>query len=171
MNEALNLLFERASTRSFRPDPVEKEKLDLIVKAGCKAPSGMNLQTPLFLVATKPETVKKLSALNAAVMGSKDDPFYGAPAVIAVLVRKECCWQYDGSLAMGNMLNAAYSLGIGSCWIHRCKQVFESAEGKEILASLGITDDVEGVGFCILGYAESQPAAKEIKPGRVFYMD
>lgn len=171
MNETLNTLINRASPRSFRPEHVEKEKLDLILQAGLKAPSGRNAQTPIFIVVTKDETVKTLSELNAAVMGADTDPFYGARDVIIVLVKKEFCWQYDGPIAIGNMLNAAFSLGVGSRWIHRAKQVFEGPEGKAILAGLGITEDVEGVGFCVLGYSDEKPQPKEILPGRVYRIE
>ncbi len=171
MNETLNTLINRASPRSFRPEHIEKEKLELILQAGLKAPSGRNAQTPLFIVVTRDEVVKKLSGLNAAVMGTDADPFYGAKDVIVVLAKKEICWQYDGPLAIGNMLNAAFSLGVGSRWIHRAKQVFEGAEGKAILADLGIEGDVEGIGFCVLGYSDENPAPKEILPGRVFRIE
>ncbi len=172
MNETMNTLLHRASPRSFTKKHVEKEKLDLILKAGLKAPSGVNLQTPRFIVVTNDGMVKKLSELNAkAAGGSQADPFYGAPDVIVVLAVKERCWQYDGPLAMGNMLNAAYSLGVDSRWIHRAKEVFYSEEGKEILKNLGVEEDVEGIGFCILGYSEENPEAKEIKENRVYYID
>lgn len=171
MNETLATLLNRASPRSFRPEHVEKEKLELILQAGLKAPSGRNAQTPVFIVVTNDAVVKKLSELNAAVMGADSDPFYGAKDVIVVLARKEICWQYDGPLALGNLMNAAFSLGVDSRWIHRAKQVFEGAEGKAILAKLGITEDVEGIGFCVLGYSDEKPQPKEILPGRVYRID
>lgn len=173
MNETMKTLVSRASCTSFKPEHIKKEELDLILQAGLKAPSGRNRQTPRFIAVRKDEMVKRLSAMNAAVMGAAIDPFYGAPDVIAVLVKKETTYLYDGSLAMGNMLNAAYSLGIGSRWIHRAKEVFASEEGKELLKSWGVEDDVEGVAFCILGYPADETAltAKEIEPGRVFYVE
>lgn len=173
MNETIKTLIDRASCTSFKPEHVKREELDLIVQAGLKSPSGMNKQTPRFVVVQNDEMVKKLSAMNAAVMGADIDPFYGAPDVIAVLVKKETTYLYDGSLAMGSMLNAAYSLGIGSRWIHRAKEVFASEEGKALLRTWGVEDDVEGIGFCILGYPADADTvnAKEIKPGRVFYVE
>ena len=171
MNETIKTLVERASPRSFRPEHIEKEKLDQIILAGLKAPSGRNAQTPIFIAVTNDDMVKKLSKLNADVMGTDADPFYGAPDVVAVLVRKEFCWSYDGSIALGNMLNAAWSLGVGSRWIHRAKEIFADEEGKKILADLGITDDVEGVGFCVLGYTDENPQPKEITGKRVYYIE
>ncbi len=141
-----------------------------IIAAGLNTPSGMNRQTPRFVVVTDDETVKKLSDMNAAIGGMEHDPFYGARDLIIVLAKKECTYIYDGSLAMGNLLNAAYSLGVDCRWIHRAKQMFESDEGKQLLKAWGIEDDVEGIGFCILGYAKEEKAKTEIQDGRVFYV-
>lgn len=169
MNGTIGDLLNRASTRSFNGKHVEKEKMDLIIQAGLKAPSAMNRQTPRFVVVSDPELMKKLSAMNAAVMGASSDPFYGAPDAIIVLGSTKGLPVQDCSLALGNMLNAAYALGVGSCWINRAKEMFETEEGKELLKQWGITEDVVGVGICILGYTDSQPGPKEIIPGRVFY--
>ncbi len=172
MNETVKTLTERKSCRSYLSKHVEKELLEQIVSAGLNAPTGRNKQTPLFAVITDDATVKKLSRLNASAFGGDayDDPFYGAPDVIAVLVRKECTYIYDGALAMGNLMNAAFALGVDSRWIHRCKEVFESEEGKALLSEWGIKDEVEGIGFCILGYAKEEKPKTEILPGRVFYV-
>ena len=98
------------------------------------------------------------------------DPFYGAKDLIIVLARKEGTYVYDGSLAMGNLLNAAFSLGVGACWIHRAKEVFEGEEGKALLHKWGIEDEVEGIGFCILGYTQEEKDKTAIREGRVFYV-
>ncbi len=170
MNETVKNLIERKSTKSYLDRHVPKDIIDEIVAAGLNAPSGMNRQPARFAVVTDDETVSKLSAMNAAVFGMSGDPFYGARDVIVVLAKKEGTYIYDGSLAMGNLLNAAYSLGIGACWIHRGKEVFESQEGKELLLKWGITEDVEGIGFCVLGYEDKEKPKTEIKEGRVFYV-
>ena len=162
MNETLKTLKERRSCRSYKPDPVPAEVLDQILEAGLYAPTGMGRQSPVMIAVTDRETRDKLSRMNAAVMGASSDPFYGAPAVIVVLAdRKVPTYLYDGSLVMGNLMNAAHALGIASCWIHRAKEEFDSEEGRAILKSLGIEGDYEGIGHCILGYAasESRPAA------------
>lgn len=130
----------------------------------------MNKQTPRFVVVQDEETVKRLSELNAAVANMPFDPFYGAQDVIIVLAKKECTYVYDGSLAMGNLMNAAWSMGIDSRWIHRAKEVFDSEEGKQLLNKWGIEEDVEGIGFCILGYAAEEKEKTEIKDGRVFFV-
>ena len=162
MSEALNVLLERRSCRSYKPDPIPQEILDKILEAGTYAATGMGKQSPIMIAVTDKETRDKLSRMNAAVMGAANDPFYGAPVVIVVLANRSVgTYVYDGSLVMGNLMNAAHALGIGSCWIHRAKEEFDSEEGKQILKSLGIEGDYEGIGHCILGYAaaENKPAA------------
>ncbi len=170
MNETIKTLTTRKSARSYKNVHIEKALIEEIVSAGLNAPSGRNMQTPRFVVVTDDATVAKLSKMNAAPMGMKADPFYGARDVIIVLAKKECTYIYDGSLAMGNLLNAAWSLGVDCRWIHRAKEVFETAEGKELLKEWGIFDEVEGIGFCILGYAAEQKPKTEIQGGRVFYV-
>lgn len=170
MNETVKNLTSRKSCKSYQDKHVDRDSLDEIVAAGLNAPSGMNRQTPRFVVVTDEDTVKKLSDMNAAVAGMPFDPFYGAKDVIIVLAEKEGTYLYDGSLAMGNLMNAAWSMGIDSRWIHRAKEVFESEEGKALLKEWGVEENVEGIGFCILGYAKEEKEKTEIKEGRVFYV-
>ena len=170
MNETVKNLISRKSCKSYQDKHVSKELLDEIVAAGLNAPSGMNKQTPRFVVVSDDQVVKQLSDMNAAVAGMPIDPFYGAKDVIIVLAKKEATYLYDGSLAMGNLMNAAWSMGIGSRWIHRAKEVFESDEGKKLLKAWGIEDEVEGIGFCILGYAKEEKEKTEIQEGRVFHI-
>lgn len=170
MNETVKNLISRKSCKSYQDKHVSKELLDEIVAAGLNAPSGMNKQTPRFVVVSDDQVVKQLSDMNATVAGMPFDPFYGAKDVIIVLAKKEATYLYDGSLAMGNLMNAAWSMGIGSRWIHRAKEVFESDEGKKLLKAWGIEDEVEGIGFCILGYAKEEKEKTEIQDGRVFHI-
>ena len=156
--ETLTTLKTRRSCRAYKADRVEEEKLNAIVEAGTYAPTGMGKQSPIILVIKDPEIRSKLAKLNAAAMGTEIDPFYGAPELIVVLADKTMpTYLYDGSLVMGNMLNAAADLGVASCWVHRAKEEFESEEGKEILKKLGIEGDYGGIGNPILGYA-AKPA-------------
>ena len=163
MNEVLKAIKERRSTKSFKSDIVPMEIIDQIVEAGTWAANGRGLQAGMIIAVTDKETRDKLSRLNASIMGAENDPFYGAPVVLVVLANKSVpTYVYDGSLVMGNLMLAAHSLDIGSCWIHRAKQTFETEEGKAILASLGVEGEWEGVGNCVIGYAEGEP--KEPKP-------
>ena len=162
MNESLKTLMERRSCRSYKSDPIPQELLDQILEAGTYAATGMGRQSPIMIAVTDKDTRDRLSRMNAAVMGADNDPLYGAPMVVVVLAdRKVPTYLYDGSLVMGNLMNAAHALGIGSCWIHRAKEEFDSAEGKALLKSWGIEGDYEGIGHCILGYENGacRPAA------------
>lgn len=154
MTDAMNVMLTRRSVKSYRSDPVPRDLLEQIAFAGAHAPSGMGKQSPIIVAVTERSVRDKLSALNAAVMNSADtDPFYNAPAVLVVLAdRSVPTYLYDGSLVMGNMLNAAHALGLGACWIHRAKQVFDSPEGKQLLQAWGISGDYEGIGNCVIGY-------------------
>ena len=157
MNETLKTLIERRSCRSYKSDPIPTEVLDQILEAGSYAATGMGKQSPIMVAVTDKKTRDQLSKMNAAVMGASNDPFSGAPVVIVVLANRAVpTYLYDGSLVMGNLMNAAHSLGIASCWIHRAKEEFDSAEGKAILKDLGIEGDYEGIGHCILGYAAQE---------------
>lgn len=165
--ETIEALIHRRSCRNYSDRPVEAEKLARIIEAGQYAPSGMGRQPVTFVAVTDPATVERLSQLNAQVMGSEGDPFYGAKTVVVVLVGRSVPTHLeDGSLAMGNLLNAAYALGVDSCWIHRAHEVFDSPEGLKLLAKWGLPADgsLRGVGNCILGYAED--ALPEAKPRR-----
>lgn len=169
MNEILNALQSRRSVRSYTDQQVPDELLDQVLTAGLYAPSGMNTQGAVAVAVRDKETRDLLSKLNAAVMNSDKDPFYGAPCVIVVLADPTIYggWVCDGSLMMGNLMNAAYAVGLGSCWIHRAEQVFDSPEGKELLKKWGLSENLRGVGNCILGYAKDVPAARPRKEGRI----
>lgn len=156
MSETLKVLESRRSCRAYRPELIEEEKLQAIIKAGTYAATGMGKQSPIIIAVTNRDMRDKLSAMNAKIMGQGEgfDPFYGAPELLIVLADKDVpTCVYDGSLVMGNLMNAAADLGVDSCWIHRAKEEFESEEGKEILKNLGITGNYVGIGHLILGYA------------------
>lgn len=160
MADTLTTLKTRRSCHAYKPEHIEEEKLNAIVEAGTYAATGIGKQSPIILVIKNREVYNKLKKMNAAVMGVDMDPFYGAPDLVVVLANKAVpTYLYDGSLVMGNMMNAAASLGVASCWIHRAKEEFESEEGKAILKKLGIEGDYEGIGNLILGYA-AKPAAE-----------
>lgn len=153
MNPVIETMLNWKSCKKYLPTPVEDLYLQQIAKAGTFAPSGMNRQASKILVVTNQTLRDKLSRMNAEVLGVDTDPFYGAPAVLVVLASKDVPTRvYDGSLVMENLMLAARSLGLGSCWIHRAKEVFESEEGKAILDDLGIEGEWEGIGHCIVGY-------------------
>lgn len=171
MAETLKVLESRRSCRAFKPELIEEEKLKKIIDAGTYAATGMGKQSPIIIAVTNKELRDKLSAMNAKIMGQPEgfDPFYGAPELLIVLADKSIpTYVYDGSLVMGNLMNAAEDLGVNSCWIHRAKEEFEFEEGKEILKSLGIEGDYEGIGHLVLGYASAP--LKEAVPRKADYV-
>lgn len=171
MNDTLKVLETRRSCRNFKPDMISKDDLDAIIKAGTYAATGMGKQSPIIIAVTDKKTRDEISEANRKIGGWDEgfDPFYGAPVILIVLAKKDV-WThvYDGSLVMGNLMNAAESLGVASIWIHRAKEEFESDFGKGILAKLGISEEYEGIGHCALGYA-AEPA-KEAAPRKSDYV-
>ena len=160
MNETIKNLIERRSCRKYSTTQIKEEELNSVLKAGEYAPTGMGRQSPIILVLQNKEKIEKLSKLNAKIMGTDKDPFYGAPTVLIVLADKNIgTYKEDGSLVLGNLMNAAYSLGLGSCWIHRAKEEFETEEGKELLKEWNIPENYVGIGHCILVYPELKSEA------------
>ena len=174
MNETMKVLVERRSCKKYLSKPVERELIDEVLKAGMYAPTGRNRQPVKIWAITDPQVRDELRKLNAKILGANEDvdQFYNAPVVLVVLADATInTYLYDGSLVLGNMMNAAHSLGLGSCWIHRAKEEFETPYGKELLKSLGIEGEWEGIGHCVLGYADGAlPEAKPRKEGWVHYV-
>lgn len=174
MSEVLEKLKSRRSIRKYKPDAIPQDILDQIIKAGLYAANGMGYQNTIIVQVTNKDIRDKISKMNCEIGGWKEgfDPFYGAPAMLIVLAKKDWANRvYDGSLVMGNLMLAAHELGVGSCWIHRTKEEFETEWGKELLKSLGIEEEYEGIGHCALGYAEGNiPKTAPRKENRVFYV-
>ncbi|MBO4823081.1 MAG: nitroreductase [Clostridia bacterium] len=173
MNEVIKALQTRRSIRKYKPDMIPDEIIDEIMEAGTYAATGMNRQAPIIIAIKDKVTRDKLEALNKKFFKVPFiKPFYGAPVVLVVLADKNVStYLYDGSLVMGNLMLAAHSLGIGSCWIHRAKEEFETPEGKALLKSLGIKGDYEGIGHCILGYPDEAPQARPRKKDYIYKID
>ncbi|MBQ1431966.1 MAG: nitroreductase [Ruminococcus sp.] len=174
MSEVMDKIVTRRSVRAFTDEMPTDEQLEEIIKAGTYAATGMNRQSPIIIAVTNKELRDKLAVMNAGFMGkgADFDPFYGAPVVLIVLADKSApTYIYDGSLVMGNLMLAAHDQGLGSCWIHRAREEFETEEGKEILRSLGIEGDYEGIGHCVIGCPkDEQPADKPRKENWVYYI-
>ena len=160
MNEVLNCLLTRRSVKSYLPKPIEEEKLNAVLEAGTYAACGMGRQAGKIVVLQNPDDIAQLEKMNAQIIGNPDlHPFYGAPVVCVVFADTNVnTWVEDGSLVIGNMMAAAHSLGLGSCWIHRARQEFESEEGKALMKKWGVSESYAGIGHCILGYAAKEPA-------------
>ncbi len=165
--EALEVLKNRRAIRKYKAEQITKEELDAVLEAGTYAPTGVGTQGVQIIAVQSPEYLAKVKALNAGVLDRDGDPYYGAPTVVLVLETSECKTHVlDGAAACTNMLNAAYAAGLGSCWIHRCKEMFESEEGKALLREWGLPDDMTGVASLALGYADcEQPTPKPRREG------
>ena len=171
MNNALKVLYDRRSIRRYKSEQISREEMDAVIKAGVCAASGKNQQSAIIIAVQDKETRDLLSHLNAEVLGVKSDPFYGAPTVLIVLADAKSPYVVqDGSLVMGNLMNAAKAIGLGSCWINRAKEVFDSDQGKALLKKWGVEGEWTGVGNCILGYPDEDPAMKPRKENYVRYI-
>lgn len=170
MNETLSTIHTRRSCRQFNPDKMpSRQVLEQIAEAGTWAPTSMGAQNPIIVVVTNKALRNRISRMNAAIMGKPDsDPFYGAPCMMIVLVKESPNASYDGPIVMQTLMLAAESLGINSIWIHRAYEEFQSSEGKQILADLGIDGNYIGIGHVALGYA-LQPLP-EPKPRKQDYI-
>ena len=169
MNDIIKNLTERKSVRSYKSEIPPKELIYEIANAGLYAPSGMNRQETIIVAITDKKIRDELAKDNASFMGWDKDPFYGAPVILVVLTKKDCSTGiYDGSLVMANLMNAAYSLGLSSCWIHRAKETFEMPKWKEYLKSIGVKGEYEGIGNCIIGYGNEEKERSPRKEGRIF---
>lgn len=171
MKNAMDCLIHRRSIRKYKPEQISREELDAVIKAGTYAPSAMNRQSALIIAVQNKEDIALLSRLNAQIGGFTTDPFYGAPTVLVVLAdANNANALADGSLVMGNLMNAAYAMGLGSCWINRTRELFAIPEGQELLKKWGIAGSYLGVACCILGYPAEEPEAKPRKENYVYYV-
>ena len=173
-NKIIDSLISRRSIKSYQNKQISNEELDAILKAGSYAASGRNRQSAIMIAVQDAETIALLSKMNAEIMGSNTDPFYGAPTVVIVLADKTVPTHFeDGCLVMGNLMNAAHAIGVDSCWIHRAREEFESSEGKELLRKWGVenAENYVGIGHCILGYRDCELPEPAPRTQRVIYAE
>lgn len=161
MNQTINDLKTRRSIRKFKDEQISDEDLKIILETGTYAPTGRGAQSPKIVVIQDEEKIKELSAWNRSffpVEVPEDlDPFYGAKTLLIVLADSEMpTWIEDGASVLAVLVNAAYAVGVGSCWIHRARDEFASPKGKELLNEWGIPERYEGVGHVVLGYADME---------------
>ena len=169
----MEIMLSRRSVKKYKSDMPARGDLEKIIEAGLAAASGRNMQAPVVVAVTNKEIRDRLSAANAAIMGASADPFYGAPCVLVVLAEKTAhTYVYDGSLTLGNMMLAAHELGLGSCWIHRAKEVMALPEWQEWIKSLGLEGEYEGIGNLVVGYLDGEyPDEKPRRENRVVWVE
>ncbi len=165
-NEALEVLKSRRAIRKFKPEQISEAELLAVLEAGTYAPTGRNTQSPWIIAVQDPAEREAVARLNASIMGADRDPYYGAPTIILVVAPDDNFGVINSSAVLTNMVNAAYAAGLGSCWIHRPREMFQTEEGKEMLKKWGIPEGMAGVGSIALGYADMDtPAAPPRKEG------
>lgn len=171
MKDALEVLKGRRSIRKYKEEQIKDEELKLVLEAGIYAPSGHGTQSPLIIAVQNKDDIALINKLSSRIMGRDGLAYYGAPTIILVFYTELAMNDYigvlDASSACTNMLNAAYALGLGSCWIHRCKEVFETEEGKTLLKKWGVTNKVVGVASMALGYPDIEPMLKPRREGQI----
>lgn len=158
--EALEMLKNRRAIRKYKSEQIDPALLDAVLEAGTFAPTAKGAQSPVIIAVQDPEDRNTVSALNARVMGASGDPYYGAPTVLLILATEKAYTEeigiLDGAAVCTNLLNAAYAVGLGSCWINRCKEMFEFPEGKALLKKWGLSENLRGVASIAIGYPDCE---------------
>ena len=184
--EALNALLTRRSTRRFRTDEVEEEKLEMILRCAAQAPSGGNNQTNHFLVIREKETKDRLASmaekafsqmeadentyasLRNAINASKRGGYvfhYNAPVLIAVANRENYSNNIaDCACALENMMIAANALDLGSCWVNQLKWLNEDTDITEYLRGLGLREGERVYGAVVIGYPDTESGLPNREP-------
>ena len=172
-NDFLKILRERHSVRSFKSEQIKDDELTAVLEAGTYAPTGRGMQDPWIVAVQDNDIIKQLVKMNAEVFGQGDiNPYYGAPTIVLVFASKpevrstSLC---DGTLVLGNMMNAAHAVGLGSCWIHREREMFETEEGKALMSRFGLPEGLIGVGAISLGYPADELTSIQRKPRKAGY--
>ena len=163
----LEIIRTRRSYRSYKAEQITDEQLNAVLEAGTYAPTSRGLQSP-FIVAIQNEALKaRLAKMNAEIMGVTTNPYYDAPTYVLVFVPADAPnGVQDASLVLENMMLAAHAQGLGSCWIHREREMFATEEGKGLMREWGLPDGWVGIGALALGYPDSEPSpAKPRKEG------
>ena len=170
-NQVIAALKERRSIRSYKPEQITDEELKTVLEAGTWAPTARGMQDPWIVAVQDPALMERISQMNRKIMGSASDPFYGAPTYVLVFASRPEKWANgvpDGSLVLGNMMLAAHAIGLGSCWINREREMFDTPEGKVLLKDLGMPEDLMGIGALALGYPAAAPATPKPRKENYF---
>ena len=169
MKDFYSIVKARRSIRGYNSDEIPADKLVRILEAGTYAPTGRGKQSPQIIAIKDKATRDKISALNAAIMGTDSDPYYSAPVIVLVLADGNAnTFVEDGSCVLENLMLAAEAEGLGSVWVHREREIFDSEEGKALLRKWGLPETLRGVGSIALGYPAVEP--REAAPRKADYI-
>lgn len=171
MNDTIKTIIERRSIRDYEQQLVNKDILNEILKAGTYAPSARNSQSSIIILVEDEIVKNKLKELSVKLRGT--DTFYNAPHIVLVLSKKDSfCPIQDGSLVLGNMMLAAKSLNVGSCWINSLKDILNMEEADDIKEKIDPNNEYIGVGALILGYPKNNiwPSEKTKKEDYIRYI-
>lgn len=168
-NDFLTLIKTRRSIRAYKPDAVPADTLARVLEAGTYAPSAMGEQSATIVAVETKAYRDRLTKLNAAVIGKDVDPYYGAPVIVVVLGDGERAnYLADGSCVLENLMLAAHAEGLGTVWVNREREIFDSPDGKALLRDWGLPETLRGVGAIALGYAAGP--APEAAPRKENYI-
>ena len=162
----MDIINNRRSVRNFQPKPVEKEKVELLLKAAMQAPSAINQQPWVFLVIEDKKTLEKLSQLSS--------PLKTSPLVIVLLTDKRDLkspqlYPCDMGAATENLLLEAANLGLGGCWVGLLNR---EVRAEKVIELCNIPDYLEPYSLLALGYPVNEDANHFIdryNPSKVFY--
>ena len=166
-NNFLEIIRTRRSYRSYKPEQITDEQLNAVLEAGTYAPTSRGLQSPFIVAIQNDELKARLAQMNAEIMGVTTNPYYDAPTYVLVFVPADAPnGIQDASLVLENMMLAAHAQGLGSCWIHREREMFATAEGQAMMKQWGLPEGLVGIGALALGYPDGEPSpAKPRKEG------
>ena len=166
-NNFLEIIRTRRSYRSYKPEQITDEQLNAVLEAGTYAPTSRGLQSPFIVAIQNDELKARLAQMNAEIMGVTTNPYYDAPTYVLVFVPADAPnGIQDASLVLENMMLAAHAQGLGSCWIHREREMFATAEGQALMKQWGLPEGLVGIGALALGYPDAEPSpAKPRKEG------
>ena len=170
-NQVIECLCTRRSVRCYKNLQITNDELDAVLGAGMYAPTAHGRQDPWIVAVQTPSVIERLVAMNARVMGTSENPYYGAPTIVLVFGSDTETWPNsvcDGTLVLGNMMNAAHAMGLASCWINREREMFATDEGRAMMREFGLPDGLIGIGAIALGYAEGE--ARPAKPRKQGYV-
>lgn len=155
----LEIIRTRRSCRCYKPGQITDEQLNAVLEAGTYAPTSRGLQSPFIVAVQDKDLLARLAKMNAEVMGVTTNPYYDAPTYVLVFVPEGFAnGVYDAALVLQNMMLAAHAQGLGSCWIHREREMFATEEGKQLMREWGLPEGLEGIGALSLGYPDGEYA-------------